>query len=72
MNHFVSAISKILKRENSQIYLKSLNFILLSKSSGLIEFVENSHSVSSLKKIYQGLNLHEIFREKFKNNFEEA
>ena len=52
--------------------MKDLNFIQLSQDFGLFEFVENSVSISKLKKVYSGKNMNEIYRSKFGNNFEEA
>jgi len=44
----------------------------LSKQAALIEFIEHSHSIDSLKKIYKEKNLGEIYKIMFKNNYEEA
>lgn len=68
----METIHKILKRETNQIYLRNLNFIILNNNSSMIEYVENSISISSLKKIYLGKSLSEIYQIKFHNRFEEA
>lgn len=52
INHFMEAIHSILRRENSQIYLRNMNFFILNQSTAMIEFVENSTSISCLKKLY--------------------
>lgn len=52
MNHFVETIYKILKRENTSIYLRNLNFLILNNFTAMIEYVENSISISALKKNY--------------------
>lgn len=38
----------------------------------MIEFIEDSISISSLKKIYENKTLKELYEAKFPNNFEEA
>lgn len=38
----------------------------------MIEFIPNSISIDSLKKVYKEKNLYEIYKIKFKNNYEEA
>jgi len=48
--HLISIFSKIFKKEGLPIYLRDLDFIQLGKGTGLIEYVKDSASISSLKK----------------------
>ncbi len=59
-------------RDSCQIYLRDLDFIVLSRTAALIEFIPNSFSIDSLKKIYKQKSLYQIFQIMFKRNFEEA
>jgi hypothetical protein len=70
--HLINTISRILKRENCKIFIRELDFITLSRSTALIEYIPGSFSISSLKKKHPTLTLNEIFKQKFSNNFEEA
>jgi len=42
----METIYKILKRENSSIYLRNLNFLIVNQHTAIIEYVENSTSIS--------------------------
>ena len=70
--HLINTISRILKREKCKIYIKELDFITLSRSTALIEYIPGSSSISSLKKKNPNLSLYEIFKKTFATNFEEA
>jgi len=70
--HFVSVFKDIYIGEKINIFLASLDFILLSKSSAMIEYIPDSNSVSGLKKIYNDKNLLSIYKVMFSNNFHEA
>ena len=61
ISDFVETIHRILRRENSSIYLRNLDFMVISEKAAMIEFVENSISISSIKKIYPGKSLKEIY-----------
>jgi hypothetical protein len=50
--HLISIFSKIFKKEGLPIYLRDLDFIQLGKGTGLIEYVKDSASISTLKKKY--------------------
>ena len=70
--HFINIIGAILRRENCSVFIMELDFILLSKTAAMIEWIPNSSSINSLKKIYNEKNLHVIFKTMFTRNFEEA
>ena len=70
--HIINTLGKIFKRENLPIYLRQLDFILLSKTSAMIEWIPNSHSVHSLKTIYNEKNMANIYKTMFGVKFEEA
>lgn len=70
--HFKSLLRDIFLAEKVQVFLMDLDFILLSKSSAMIEFIPDSNSVSGLKKLYPGQSLASIFRLLFSANFHEA
>ena len=50
--HLISIFSKIFKKEGLPIYLRDLDFIQLGRGTGLIEYVKDSASISTLKKRY--------------------
>lgn len=70
--HLISLVRNYLRKEDAVIYICNLDFILLSKTAAMIEFLPNSHSIDSLKKIYKEKSLYNIFRILFSKNFEEA
>lgn len=70
--HFINSVRNILLRENCQVYIKELDFIILSKTSALIEWVPNTASVDSLKKLYKEKSLYDIYKTMFIGQFEEA
>ena len=70
--HFMSVLRDIFIKEKINIFLMDLDFILLSKSSAMIEYIPDSNSVSGLKKIYNDKNLLSIYKVMFSNNFHEA
>jgi len=70
--HFINSVRNILLRENCHIYLKELDFIVLSKKSALIEWIPNSMSIDSLKKLYKEKSLYDIYKAMFTGQFEEA
>lgn len=70
--HFISIIRDIFIKEKINIFLMDLDFILLSKSSAMIEFIPDSNSIHNLKKIYNDKNLFSIYKVKFSSNFHEA
>lgn len=72
MIHFVSVLRDIFFREKINVFLMDLDFILLSKSSAMIEFIPDSNSVSGLKKVYPGQSLLAIYKLVFSSNFHEA
>lgn len=51
--HLISIFKMIFIKENLPIYLRDLDFILLGKGTGMIEYVMDSCSISSLKKKYE-------------------
>ena len=70
--HMINTIAGILRRENCSVFIMELDFILLSKTSAMIEWIPNSNSIHSLKRIYNDKNLCNIFHSMFSANFEEA
>jgi phosphatidylinositol 4-kinase len=70
--HFVSILRDIFFREKINVFLMDLDFILLSKSSAMIEFIPDSNSVSGLKKTHAGQSLLSIYKMMFSHNFHEA
>ena len=70
--HFINSVRKILLRENCQVYIKELDFIILSKTSALIEWIPNTMSIDSLKKLYKEKSLYDIYKTLFIGQFEEA
>ena len=46
----ISMVQQICRRENIKIWLKTYTVIPFDKESGLIEFVENTRTVSYLKE----------------------
>lgn len=70
--HFKTLLREILFKEKVQVFLMDLDFILLSKSSAMIEFIPDSNSVSGLKKLYPGQSLASIYRMLFSGNFHES
>ena len=70
--HFISVFKNIFEKEKLNIYLADLDFILLSKSSAMIEYISDSNSVSGLKKLYNVKNLMSIYKIMFSNNIHEA
>lgn len=50
--HLISIFKRIFQTEGLPIYLKDLDFILLGKGTGLIEYIKDSVSISALKKKY--------------------
>jgi len=70
--HIINTLAQIFKREGLRIFLRQLDFILLSKTSAMIEWIPSSHSIHSLKLIFNEKNLYNIYKTMFSNNFEEA
>lgn len=70
--HFINVMRDVFQRENINVFLADLDFVLLSKSSAMIEFVPDSSSVSTLKKNFHAKNLASIYRLLFSNSFHEA
>jgi len=70
--YLVNTMSAIFRREGLRLFLRELDFILLSKTSAMIEWVPNSYSVHALKTNYNEKNLCSIYRMMFSKNFEEA
>lgn len=70
--HFLTLLRKYALKENAKIFLCDLDFIILSRASGMVEFLRDTFSVDHLKKIYRGSSLLNIYREKFADRFEEA
>ena len=70
--HLINTLSRIFRRENLHVYLRELDFILLSKTSAMIEWIPNSHSIHALKSIFNEKNLYSIYRTMFSANFEES
>lgn len=48
--HLISIFSKIFRKEGLSIYLRDLDFIQLDRSTALIEYIQDSASISTLKK----------------------
>ncbi len=46
--------------------------LIISKESGIMEFLPNTKSIDQLKKKYPNKNLNLFFRDIFKKNFEIA
>ena len=70
--HFISVIRDIFVKEKINVYLASLDFILLTKSSAMIEYIPDSNSICSLKKTHSDKNLSSIYKFIFSNSFHEA
>ena len=70
--HFISVLRDIFIKEKINVFLMDLDFILLSKSSAMIEYIPDSNSVSGVKKIYNDKNLLSIYKVMFSTNFHEA
>lgn len=70
--HFLSILHDVFHREKINVFLMDLDFILLSKSSAMIEFIPDSNSISGLKKLYPGQSLLAIYKLIFSHNIHEA
>lgn len=70
--HFINVLRDIFNKEKINVFLMDLDFILLSKSSAMIEYIPDSNSVHGLKKLYNDKNLCSIYKVMFSNNFHEA
>jgi phosphatidylinositol 4-kinase len=70
--HFISVLRDIFIKEKVGVFLMDLDFILLGKSSAMIEYIPDSNSISGLKKLYNDKSLLSIFKLIFNHNFHEA
>ena len=67
----IKMMSEIFKKSNSNLYLRTYEIIITSRTSGLIEFITDSISIDNLKK-KTGVDINTFYREFFAYHFKEA
>ncbi|EGR28337.1 phosphatidylinositol 4-kinase, putative [Ichthyophthirius multifiliis] len=69
----ISKFKQIFDEARIPLYLRPYEIIVVSESSGFIEFLPNTLSIDAIKKNVPNFkNLYEFFLKTFKENFEEA
>ncbi|CAD8070365.1 unnamed protein product [Paramecium primaurelia] len=66
--------NKIFKESDLNLYLRPYQIIVTSANSGIVEYIPNTISIDSLKKMFGNgtKTLYQIYQEVFGNSFEEA
>ncbi|CAD8205941.1 unnamed protein product [Paramecium octaurelia] len=66
--------NRIFKESDLKLYLRPYQIIVTSANSGIVEYIPNTTSIDSLKKMYGNgtKTLYQIYQEVFGNSFEEA
>lgn len=72
MLHLIRYMNSLFRTHNASLKLIDVDFILISSECCLIEFIGDTLSVDRLKKNHPNKSLREIYREKFRDNFEVA
>ena len=67
----IKMMSEIFSKSNLNLYLRTYEIIITSRTSGLIEFIPDSISIDSLKR-KTGTDLNNFYREFFAFHFNEA
>lgn len=68
----IRKLQAIFRSEANSLYLRTYEIVVITSSSGIIEFIPDTISLDGLKKKYPGLSLIEIYKLLFGFNFEEA
>lgn len=66
----ISMVKDICRKENVKIWLKTYAVIPFNKDSGLIQFVENTQTVSYLKEKSKATSLKQVYKQLFGDNWE--
>ncbi|CAK94886.1 unnamed protein product (macronuclear) [Paramecium tetraurelia] len=66
--------NRIFKESDLKLYLRPYQIIVTSANSGIVEYIPNTTSIDSLKKMFGNgtKTLYQIYQEVFGNSFEEA
>ena len=67
----IKIMQEIFNKSNTNLYLRTYEIIITSRTSGLIEFIPDAISIDSLKK-KTGTDLNTFYREFFLYHFKEA
>ena len=68
----ITLIDEIFTKENIKIWIKPYSIIPYSSDSGLIEFIDDTRTVSFLKEASKERNLRNIYKQMFGLNWEAA
>jgi len=69
---YYTSLSNIFKVENTKIWIRPYSIIPYSSDSGLIEFIDDTRTIHSLKEISHERSLRQIYKRLFGDNLKTA